>query len=78
MPTKRQPPFGEISAKLADRVFHVVGVTDLYDRILGFLLLFLPSSSSVVLTKLSGLFGKSGSAGKGTRTSESVGRNSDH
>jgi hypothetical protein len=41
---------------IADRGCHVVSVTDPYGRNLGFLepLLFLPSSSSVVLTRLSG------------------------
>jgi hypothetical protein len=66
----------------------VVSMTDLYGRILGFLdrtgtATFLSSSSSVVLTRLSGprfrptiLF--SGSAGNRTRASGSVAKNSDH
>jgi hypothetical protein len=47
-------------------------------------LLFIPSNSSTVLTRLSGpvpeslLFRKSGSAGNRTRISGSVARNSDH
>jgi hypothetical protein len=46
-------------------------------------LIFLPSSSSIALTRLSGprsrpLLRKSGSAGNRTRTSGSVARNSDH
>jgi hypothetical protein len=46
-------------------------------------LLFLPSSSSIVLTRLSGprsglLLRKSGGAGKRTRAPGSVARNSDH
>jgi hypothetical protein len=67
---------------------HVVSVTDplwSYSRISRpEPLLFLSSSSSVVLTRLSGpvpdplLLGKSGSAGNGTRTSGSVARNSEH
>jgi hypothetical protein len=74
-----------MSAKLvptfADRGCHVVSVTDPYGRILGFIL-FLPSSSSIVRTRLSGprsrpkLLRKSGSAGN--RISGSVARNSDH
>jgi hypothetical protein len=36
VPTDR-PPLGEVSAKFADRVCHVVSVTDPYGRILGFL-----------------------------------------
>jgi hypothetical protein len=51
-----------MSAKLvptfADRECRVVSATDIRGRILGFLdtepLLFLPSSSSIVLTRLSG------------------------
>jgi hypothetical protein len=65
----------------------VVSVTDHYGRILGFLdlepLLFLSSSSSIVLTRLSGprsgpttFF--SGSEGNLTRASGSVAKNSDH
>jgi hypothetical protein len=38
MPTERPPLVGEVSAKFfADRGYHVVSVTDLYGRILGFL-----------------------------------------
>jgi hypothetical protein len=72
----------------ADRGCHAVSVTDPYGRILGFLdpemLLFLPSSLSVVLTRLSEpvpdppLVRKSGSAVNRTRTSGSVAGNSDH
>jgi hypothetical protein len=53
-----KPRHGRLSAKIADRGCHVVSVTDPYGRILGFLdrirYFFLPSSSSVVLTRLSG------------------------
>jgi hypothetical protein len=59
----------------------MVSVTDPYGRILGFLD---TSSSSVVLTRLSGPRSRpttlfvSGSAGNRTRTSGSVATNSDH
>jgi hypothetical protein len=66
----------------------MVSVTNLYGRILGFIdwsrYFFLPSSSSIVLTRLSGprsrptTSQKSGSAGNRARTSGSVSRNSDH
>jgi hypothetical protein len=64
----------------------MVTVTDPCGSILGFLdepLLFLPSSSSIVLMRLSGprstpLLRISGSVGDRTRTSGSVARNSDH
>jgi hypothetical protein len=66
----------------------VVSVTDPQGSILIFsrpkTLLFLPSSSSIVLTRLSGpvpdplLLTKSGSAGNRSRDSGSVARNSDH
>jgi hypothetical protein len=78
--TERPPLSGEVSANL-------VSVTDPlrpYSRISRLeLLLFLPSSSSVVLTRLSGsrsrpILRKSGSVGNRTRTSGSVARNSDH
>jgi hypothetical protein len=57
-----RPSDRRLSAKwlptFADRGCHVVSVTDPYGRILGFSrqepLLFLPSSSSIVLTRLSG------------------------
>jgi hypothetical protein len=35
--TDRMPLVGQVSAKFVDRGFHVVSVTDPYDRILGFL-----------------------------------------
>jgi hypothetical protein len=58
IPTERPPLVDEVSAKFVDRRSHVVSVTDPYGRILGFLdrsrYFFLPSSSSVVLTRLSG------------------------
>jgi hypothetical protein len=64
----------------------VVRVTEPYGRILGFLdrsRTFLSSSSSVVLTRLSGPRSRpitffSGSAGNRTRASGSVTKNSDH
>jgi hypothetical protein len=70
----------------ADRRCKVVSLTDPYGRILGFSrqdpLLFLPNSSSIVLTECtpfkSHYSQKSGSAGNLTRTSGSVVRNSDH
>jgi hypothetical protein len=60
IPIERQPLVGEVIANFfADRVCHVVSVTDPYGHILGFLdrsrYTFLSSSSSVVLTRLSGL-----------------------
>jgi hypothetical protein len=81
------------SAKLepifADRWFHAVSVTNPYGCIIGFLdqsryFFFFPSSSSIVLTRLSGpvpdplLLRRSGGAGNRIRTSGSVARNSDH
>jgi hypothetical protein len=57
IPTERPPLVGQVSAKFADKGCHVVSVTDPYGRNLGFLdrsRYFLPSSSSVVLTRLSG------------------------
>jgi hypothetical protein len=58
IPTERPQLAGEVSTKSADRGSHVVSVTDSYGSILGFLdrshYLFLPSSSLVVLTRLSG------------------------
>jgi hypothetical protein len=73
----------------------VVSVTDPYGRILSFSIgaaTFLSSSSSVILTRLSGprsrpttvfllfffFFRKSGSAGNRTRASGSVAKNFDH
>jgi hypothetical protein len=64
----------------------VVSVTDPFGRILGFLegaATFLSSSSSVVLTRLSGPRFRPtafffGSAGNRTRASGSVAKNSDH
>jgi hypothetical protein len=65
----------------------VVSVTDPYFSILEFSrpepLLFLPSSSSIVLTRLNPvpdplLLRKSGSAGNRTRSSGSVAKYSDH
>jgi hypothetical protein len=64
----------------------VVSVTDPYGRSLGFLdksPTFLSRSSSVVLTRLSGLRSRpttffSGNAENQTRASESVAKNSDH
>jgi hypothetical protein len=57
IPTERPPLVDEVSAIFEDSLCHVVSVTNPNGRILGFLdepLLFLPSSSSVVLTRLSG------------------------
>jgi hypothetical protein len=63
----------------------VVSVTDPSGRILGFLdrSRYIPSSSSVVLTRLSGPRSRPttlfyGSAGNRTRASGSVAKNSDH
>jgi hypothetical protein len=77
-----------LSAKLlptiADRGCHVVSVTDPHGRILGFIAAtFLSSSSSVVLTRLSGPRSRpttffSGSAWNLTRANGSVAKNSDH
>jgi hypothetical protein len=60
IPTKRPPLVSDVSANfLRIEVCRVVSVTDPYDRILGFLdqrrYFFLPSSISIVLTRLSGL-----------------------
>jgi hypothetical protein len=58
MPTERPPLVGEVSAKFADRGCHVVGVTDLYDRIFGLLdqrrCFFFQVAPQIVLTRLSG------------------------
>jgi hypothetical protein len=58
IPTERPPLVGEVSANFfAGRGCHVVSVTDPYGHILGFLdgaATTIPSSSSVVLTRLSG------------------------
>jgi hypothetical protein len=37
LPTERMPLVGEVNAKFADRMYHVVSVKDPYGRILGFL-----------------------------------------
>jgi hypothetical protein len=56
--TERPPLVGEVSSNFEHRGCHVVSVTDPYGRILGFLdgsrYFVLPSSSSTVLTRLSG------------------------
>jgi hypothetical protein len=55
--TERPLLVSEVSANFADRGRHVVSVANPYGRILSSRpepLLFLPSSSSVVLTRLSG------------------------
>jgi hypothetical protein len=58
IPTERPPFVGEVFAKFEEKGCHVVSVTDPYGRILDFLdtgaATFLLSSSSVVLTRLSG------------------------
>jgi hypothetical protein len=51
--------WAKLAPNFADRGCHVVSVTDPYDRILGYLdrsevATFLPSSSSIVFTRLSG------------------------
>jgi hypothetical protein len=65
----------------ADRGCQVVSVTDPYGHILGFLdrdrYFFLPSSSSVVLTRLSGPHSRPTTSQK-MRTTGSIARNSDH
>jgi hypothetical protein len=82
MSTKLVPTF-------ADRGCRVVSATDPHGRILGFLdpepLLFLPSSSSIVLTRLSGPRSRPTTSQKNLVApeiepgiSESVARNSDH
>jgi hypothetical protein len=57
-PTEQPPLVCEVMPTFADRGCHVISVTDPYGRILGFLdrsrATFLSSSSSVVLTRLSG------------------------
>jgi hypothetical protein len=72
---------------LGDRGCHVVSVTNPYGRVLGFLdmnrYFSISSSSSVVLTRLSGPRSKpttffSGTAGNRVRASGSVAKNSDH
>jgi hypothetical protein len=86
-----RPSDRRLSAKwlptFADRGCHVVRVTDPYGSILGFLdrsRYFSISSSSVVLTRLSGprsrptTFSFPGSAGNRTRATGSVAKNSDH
>jgi hypothetical protein len=87
-----RPSDRRLSAKwlptFADRGCHVISVTDPYGRILGFIdktgaATLLSSSSSVVLTRLSGPRSRpttffSGSAGNRTRASGSVTKNSDH
>jgi hypothetical protein len=74
IPTERSPLVGEVNAKFLDRGCHVVSVTYPLRPYSRFSrpesLLFLPSSSSVVLTRLS-------SAGNRTWNSGSVARNSD-
>jgi hypothetical protein len=58
IPTEQPLLVGEVSTNFKDRGCHVVSATDFYGRILHFSrpesLLFLPSSSSVVLMRLSG------------------------
>jgi hypothetical protein len=58
IPTERPQPVGEIRANLADIRCRVVSATDPHGRILGFLdpelVLFHSSSSSIILTRLSG------------------------
>jgi hypothetical protein len=58
IPIERQPLVGEVSANFWNRVCRVVSATDPYGRILAFLdrscTFFFPSSSSIVLTRLSG------------------------
>jgi hypothetical protein len=58
IPTEQPQPAGEVSANLADRGCRVVSAMDPHGRNLGFLdlepLLFHSSSSSVILTRLSG------------------------
>jgi hypothetical protein len=91
IPTERLPLVGEVSANFfADRGCHVVSVTDPYGRILDFLDRRRSFSSKQFLSCTrtheaewtpvpdSLLLRKSGSAGKRTRTSGSVARNSDH
>jgi hypothetical protein len=58
IPTERPQLVGDVGANFADRGCHVVTLTDPYCCILDFLdrsrYFFFPSSSSVVLTRLSG------------------------
>jgi hypothetical protein len=86
IPTERLPLVDEVNAEFADRGCRVISTTDPYDRILVFSrpkpLLLLRSSSSTVLTRLSGPHSrpttskkKSGSAGNRTLAPGSVARN---
>jgi hypothetical protein len=58
IPTEPPQPAGEVSVNLTDRECGVVSATDLHGRNLGFLdpepLLFHSSSSTIILTRLSG------------------------
>jgi hypothetical protein len=86
IPTERTPLVGEVSVNFADRGCHVVSVTDIYGRILGFL-----DRSRCIFFQVSPqlysrdwvepipdplLLRKSGSVGNRPRTSGSIARNS--